>query len=190
MGVKYPRVISSSGNLRTKFQLIYPRFRGPAVQWCCRRCYPQSHYTGNRYGGRPHRNLPNINLHDSWKQITSGYSLKMNGRTDRQTDKHTDERTDLPLLILRCKASFAGRCKNDENGTKREFWHRQADLKKHEQKLVRRWDIRTRHRTILLSLLRLSPRYKMAEKYCRKFQPPSRAHERYRRQSHCEVRTP
>ena len=61
------------------------------------------------------------------------------------------------------------------------------------QKLTRRWDTRTWHRSILLPLLRLTPptegfswddlrkfctevkewlRYKIAKKYCRKFQPP------------------
>jgi len=29
--------------------------RGPAVQWCCLRYHRKSRYTGNRYGGLPHR---------------------------------------------------------------------------------------------------------------------------------------
>ena len=63
-GGKIPPGLSRvPGHLRTKFQRLYPCFRGRAVQWCCRRCHQspevalyrqhnrKSHYTGNTYSG-------------------------------------------------------------------------------------------------------------------------------------------
>ena len=39
----------------TKFQPLYPCFRCPAVQWCCRKSQHKSPYTGNRHDDRSNR---------------------------------------------------------------------------------------------------------------------------------------
>jgi len=54
-------------------------FRGPSIQWCCRRYHRKWRYTGNRYGGHPNRKLPTLNLHDSYNKSPTNLqsSLKM-----------------------------------------------------------------------------------------------------------------
>ena len=56
-----PWHIWSSTRRRNKVPTAIPMLRGPAVQWCCRRYHRKSRYTGNRYGGLPHRRVVNVN---------------------------------------------------------------------------------------------------------------------------------
>ena len=47
--------ISAHRTAKTKFQRLYPCFRGPAVQRCCRQCHQKLRYTGYRYGAAHNR---------------------------------------------------------------------------------------------------------------------------------------
>ena len=61
----------------TTFQLVYPCFRGRSVQWCCRRSYWKSRYTGNRYGGAQ---IGSKTILQSWNRVTGHQVIGLRGQ--------------------------------------------------------------------------------------------------------------